>query len=75
MDTSRLTGIGLAMHGRMGHGLDEPGDIDVRAADNAIAHGNATPESFFIDLTRLSWWDRMRVAWARIGGHTYLRAA
>lgn len=29
------------------------------------------PDDAYIDLDRLSWWDKWRLAWVRIGGHYY----
>jgi hypothetical protein len=60
LDVARLTGLKLTT---VHHRSWEPADID----PNAVGAGH----SCFLDLTRLSWWDRMRVAWVRIGGHMF----
>jgi hypothetical protein len=63
VDVSRLTGLPLA---QIGSRLDEGAEIH----PFAVTH----PERMFLDLTRMAWWDRWRVAWALIGAHYYLDA-
>ena len=59
----RVTGVPLRSPW---HGPLEPADIDARSVVD-LGH------PFYIDLTRLPYWDRMRVTWARIGLHHLLR--
>lgn len=61
VDIARLTGLPL------NHLLDRRGTVP------SINHAAVRdPDNMYLDLTRLSWWDRLRVAWARIGAHYYL---
>lgn len=66
LDVARLTGIGL--HSPR-HGLREDGDISPEGVDRARALGYYV--NVFIDLSRLSWLDQCRIAWARVSGHYY----
>lgn len=59
LHVARMTGLPMRSPW---HKPVEPADVDARAI-----HDPGHP--FYIDLTRLPYWDRMRVAWARIGLH------
>lgn len=62
VDIARLTGLPL------NHLLDR------HKAKPAI-HADAVrdPDNMYLDLSRLDWSDRWRVAWARIGAHYYIK--
>lgn len=57
VDVARLTGLRLSTPR---HSLRDEPDIDPRDVGRATV---------ILDLTRLDWWDRWRVAWARVGAH------
>ncbi len=62
LDVARITRLPLttAQHKRW-----EVPDI----APDAVT----SSDGVYLDLTRLDWADRMRVAWARIAGHYWLK--
>ena len=60
---SRVTGIPMRSPW---HGPLEPADIDARSV-------TSPGHPFYIDLTRLPYWDRMRVTWARIALHNLMK--
>ena len=69
IDVARLTGLPL-MHARRSRQW-EPPDVDVAAAARAVAEGLWDAGDVIMDLTRLEWGERLKVAWARIGAYYY----
>ena len=65
IDVARWTGLQL----RSGlHKAWEPSDI----SPHAIPEGARATDHVYLDLSRLEWWDRLRVFWCRLGAHHYL---
>lgn len=66
LDVARLTGLSVFSL------------LERRSWRSIPLHPNAVTAELrdlvYIDLTRLDWADRWRVAWARIGAHQFLRA-
>lgn len=73
IDVARMVGLDVEYLSCRGHaGVD---GVHPTAAESAIRAGHWRTESVALDLTRLSWMDRFRVAWSRIGGHYYQKQA
>jgi hypothetical protein len=73
IDVARMVGLEVEYIGCRGKaGID---GVHPDAAESALRAGHWRPESIAIDLTRLTWIDRFRVAWCRISGHYYLKQA
>lgn len=71
IDVSRMTGLPLAYCGT--RIWDEP-DIAADAAEDAVARGLWELDEVMLDMTRLSFWDRWRVTWARLGAMRWLQS-
>lgn len=71
IDVARLVGLTVEYTGCRGRtGLD---GVHPEAAEAALRAGHWRPEAVALDLTRLSWVERFRVAWSQIGVHYYLK--
>jgi len=67
-DVAKLTGLPIYCRPRAGVPDDEVGPI---AAEEAIQRGAWRADDVVMDLTRMGWWDRLKVALAVVGAHAY----
>jgi hypothetical protein len=73
VDVARMVGLTVeyvGVRGKMGADGVHPD-----AAMAALRIGAWRPENVALDVTRLDWWQRFRVAWCRIGATFYLKGA
>lgn len=69
-DVGRLTGLPIYCRPRVGEVSDE--SVHPDAAQVAMQRGLWRPDDVVMDLTRLGWWDRLKVGLAMIGAHAYV---
>lgn len=67
-DMGRLTGLPIYCRPRAGVPDDA---VDPNAAEEAIRRGAWRADDVVMDVSRMGWWDRLKVALAGIGAHAY----
>jgi hypothetical protein len=69
LDIARMTDLPL------GWLLDRDKNVRYQPRIDWRAVTDVGRDLVYLDLSRVPYWDKMRVAWTRIGGHYYLRAS
>lgn len=70
LDVARMTG--LPVYCRPGPRKERETPVHWSAAEAALTRGAWRPDDIVIDLNWLTYDERMRVAWCRIAGYSYL---
>lgn len=73
-DVGRLTGLPIYCRPHLMLKTYPTDAVDPGAAEAAIRRGAWRADDVMMDLTRMEYWDKMRVAWTLIGGYRYLDA-
>lgn len=70
-DAAKLTGLPIYCRPRL-NGYNDP--VHPVAAEEAIQRGAWRQDDVVMDLSRMNYWDKMKVAWAMVGAYTYTDA-
>jgi hypothetical protein len=71
-DVAKLTGLPIYCRPRVALKTYPEDAVHPVAAEEAIQRGAWRHDDVLMDLSRMEWWDRWKVAWALIGGHAYI---